>query len=858
MLQVPIHSVLDGVTVYADDSLFFVYYLIPDAPSVRLDENGHPVFLLVTYQFSADDRRDHPDLPNGGGYLNFDTELAVPEVTLAKIRATLQADVDVEWNRRRAGTPAEQASQGVAGTTEAPKVRFDSPTWTAGKVALDAPQATSLVTARVSEGSPSLLQGDTAVFNLDLTPAGATFMEDSLTKPDGSGATDLTPIQVAYDLSFWARLPAATIVVSANSSKIHEYIHNKGMGRSTDYWTPYELGILLWRRWAPRPTDNTTDTVTTTGEITVAIDQGSGSMPAEVLDALRDYAIDLVKQMITSTFFTSSPAVAPKDPKPVQGEAPRYYLREYDSVTMSLDVTLEQRSVVEWRVYPQATLESSFRGMSTTDLAHYVRKISLDDPFWRTLEVDVRAFADWAGPVNWVTVDLEYDPPGSVPKPMSFTFDSAHADPQHWSENIEEGDVSYRYRTTIAFDDLGPQPASEWTTTTVPAINVQATAPTLDVTVLAGDIDFSTVDKVEVTIAYEDPAQGVPREEHTVVLTAAMIQDSYRRIIYKPITQQAQYRTRFTLISGDVQEDHVWRPVGGPQIVINADRSAVLRVGLLPAGDGWDDVVRVLVDLSYADPANSYTVSTSMDLEAITQFKTWTVPLKNKSLRSYRYRWTASYKNGDLVKTDWQQAPAGTETLPIAIHRPGINVTLVADAIDFSVTPIVEVTCHYAHGDVDRQQTFVLKQPGVQMWHVDVPEGAPTDFSCLVTYSVAGGEPVTLAPMVETSNVVIVPAYQRGANVISVAIFATLIDFVTTPMVGIDTTYDDDANDVHLTGSFILSPDSPVARWDIQAKDPAEKDFGYTITYYTADGEPHAKPVKHDTVPRIIVPKYAP
>ena len=424
MLQVPIHSVLDGVTVYADDSLFFVYYLIPDAPSVRLDENGHPVFLLVTYQFSADDRRDHPDLPNGGGYLNFDTELAVPEVTLAKIRATLQADVDVEWNRRRAGTPAEQASQGVAGTTEAPKVRFDSPTWTAGKVALDAPQATSLVTARVSEGSPSLLQGDTAVFNLDLTPAGATFMEDSLTKPDGSGATDLTPIQVAYDLSFWARLPAATIVVSANSSKIHEYIHNKGMGRSTDYWTPYELGILLWRRWAPRPTDNTTDTVTTTGEITVAIDQGSGSMPAEVLDALRDYAIDLVKQMITSTFFTSSPAVAPKDPKPVQGEAPRYYLREYDSVTMSLDVTLEQRSVVEWRVYPQATLESSFRGMSTTDLAHYVRKISLDDPFWRTLEVDVRAFADWAGPVNWVTVDLEYDPPGSVPKPMSFTFDS--------------------------------------------------------------------------------------------------------------------------------------------------------------------------------------------------------------------------------------------------------------------------------------------------------------------------------------------------------------------------------------------------------------------------------------------------
>src|SRR6266849_5725649 len=224
MLTVPsVATTADGVTVYADDNRFDLYYLLPAAPSVRRDKNGNPIFLLVKYALSDQDRQAHPNLPTGGGYLSFDVEFIVPADQLQRARQRLQPLVDAEWNRLKSGTPAEQARPGVAGTASPPSVQFASPTWTQGKVAMDAPQSAQLVSSRVAEGTPSLLAGNVAVFNLDLTPDGATFFQSTLLTPSGSGASDLTPIQVSYNLNFWARLPPVGIHITADSSKVYEY-----------------------------------------------------------------------------------------------------------------------------------------------------------------------------------------------------------------------------------------------------------------------------------------------------------------------------------------------------------------------------------------------------------------------------------------------------------------------------------------------------------------------------------------------------------------------------------------------------------------------------------------------------------
>jgi hypothetical protein len=193
MLQAPMFMQIEGVSLFKDDQIWYKFYPISQYSTIRLDDKGKPVFLLTKYAFSDDQRADNSKLPSGGGYLNFDIQFSVDETVLnEKLRPQLQSWVDKEWNRLKSDTPVDQAK--VAGMSAAPIVEFGEPTWTDGKVSLDAPQDANLVSARVAEGAPSLLAGNIAVFSMDLTAPGATFMEKVLVNPDGSGGTDLTTL----------------------------------------------------------------------------------------------------------------------------------------------------------------------------------------------------------------------------------------------------------------------------------------------------------------------------------------------------------------------------------------------------------------------------------------------------------------------------------------------------------------------------------------------------------------------------------------------------------------------------------------------------------------------------------------
>ena len=95
------------------------------------------------------------------------------------------------------------------------------------------------------------------------------------------------------------------------------------------------------------------------------------------------------------------------------------------------------------------------------------------------------------------------------------------------------------------------------------------------------------------------------REEYVVTLTAAQQTGQYSRLIYQPMTKPIQYRLRFGMKSGDVREDADWQTTSGPQLLVNQPYVDVLRVSLLPTGDGWDDVVSVQVDLQYVDAGST-------------------------------------------------------------------------------------------------------------------------------------------------------------------------------------------------------------------------------------------------------------
>jgi len=79
-----------------------------------------------------------------------------------------------------------------------------------------------------------------AAFSIDLTPDGATFMQQALVGTDGHGASDLTPIQVVYELTMLAKLPPATMYVKFNTASlfhsVQELFHEHD-NCSDDYFT---------------------------------------------------------------------------------------------------------------------------------------------------------------------------------------------------------------------------------------------------------------------------------------------------------------------------------------------------------------------------------------------------------------------------------------------------------------------------------------------------------------------------------------------------------------------------------------------------------------------------------------------
>ena len=855
MLAVPARTEIDELTIYPDDTDFWRFYAVPSNPRVRTDEHGDPVFLLLTYALSEQERAEHPELPGSGGYLSFDTMLEAAEASLAKAATALQAEVDAEWARRRAGTDAEKATPGVAGTDAAPKVEFGTPTWTAGAVTLDAPQSELLVSARIAAGSPSLLSGNTASFNLDLTSAGADLMEHALT----GEADEATPLQVAYDLSFWARLPDARIHMQIDSEKMHDYVHKQVASRGLDVntCTTYDYDH----------SDITEESLTLSGAVVVQIDTGSGSLPDEVVSELRGYAFDTLKQVVQSTFFQPAPE-QPAPPLPPPGTAapgmyrlrpwndPVLMVKDLDKQTMSVTLDLEQRSVVAWQIHPRATLTGMIGG-DPQERKKYVKRIPLNDPFFADLQVAVEVFTEWAE-IDHVEVQLEHsgtDGDGE-PRHESTTFTFTEPGAQNWSLPLFGDAPTYRSRHRLVLRGGHVGPFTGWEESDGRRLVITLPTPgVVKADVMAGNVDFDKlVASVQVTFAYEDDEHGVPRDERTVVLTRTTRAGAYEHQIGVPQQAPLSYKVRFDLLTGEVVEDGEWRPVAGAQVVVNQPAESVLRVSLLPTGNGWSDVVAVMVDLKHTDP-DGRVVSDTVPLHSLQEFQTWQVYLTDRTARAYRYRWTASFTNGDLLTRDWTDN-TGDPVLPITLARSGTDVLVVPDALDFQACPLTEVTLRSV-ADPAKQTTLIFRERTPQTWHLD-RSGPAVEIAWTVTHFPVDRDPVVLAERVEHDPVVVLPAYRAAvAGELRVTILGVLVDYSRTPLIGIDLAYDDELNGVHAQQSFTLGEGDQAPVWLQPTKDSRAVGFRYRITYFDKTGHPQQGEWTDSTVPRVVVPALA-
>jgi hypothetical protein len=907
MLKVPSFAYFSDsrVTVYQDDTQFWKFYLIPDYVSIRLDKNGNPVFLLIKYAFGDQDRAEDKTMPRGGGFMVMDVEMRVPEADETKIKAQLQKYVNDTWNQMK--ELAEHHSTSVQGARlhswsklpgqgtstldlgvddvllglgpdgpaappgdKPPDVVLAQPTWKEGTFTVSAPQSTELVSHRVTEGKVSLTGTNVVSANMDLTPAGATFMQKTLTNLDGGGATDLTPIQVTYNLKFLARVPPVHMLVTADSRSLYEscrsIMHDYDSNGCDDDSISHS--------------DQQLQMAVSSGLVKIQLDAGTLSLSDDFLQQMYKGALDFVMSMIKDSFFDKKPAPAqstsgqpgdgsdgkPSDPTAdfVNRDSDVYYFKsEFDESSMHIGYDETVQSLQDWPINPQGTLQTFLAGVSAAEMKKYVRVVDLDDPFFQTLGLTVTCFADWATePIAFVECQLRYtgqDENGqNVEKVQTFTFTKDHTS-DFWDPSLigRKREYSYRWRVGFIGHDAGP--FSDWKTDTTPKLNFSVADPgKIAIKVLAGNVDWAQVTKqVQVDLSYQDPGSSVAEETTTLVLANGQAEQDYQRYIYTAWDQPVRYRTRHFLKNDQTVESD-WQPTLSRQILIN-DPSSLdkLQVQLVPTG--WsDNVIQSVVNVRYQDPVNSYMLEDNRLINGPDKFFSWMVVLKDPKRRKFQYKVLTTYKDGSpAAQTDWIDAD-GDQTVPIVIRQsPALKVKLLPNLIDFKVTPVVEATLHYddPQGNVHKVESFPFTDPTPAVWTFPIVDDGRRTYRCSTTFHTADGKTVQLPEVATDETALVLP--KLPVPEINCLVVPKLLDLVQTPVVEVDVTYKDPAHDIDYSETLVFT-DQNAQSFRVQIADGSPREYQVAVTYYLADG----RLAKRDPVTlaqdKIVIPRYLP
>ncbi len=906
MLKAPPFKQYPDVTVFQDDTELWRFYLVAGFPRVRRAADGSPVFLLVKYAHSDQAREADPTLKVGGGYLAFDAELSVPPERVAEIEAELQAWVNAEWERLKAMPPSLsrnirlnakldsgpvsghwKSSSGFTGRTgpalhgdlgslgpsvdlgrpdawapppdaPPPKVIFGEPLYKSGKVKMDAPQSAALVQSRVAERTASLVGSNVAAFAMELTTEGATFFQKTLLGDDGGGATDLTPISVEYTLTMVARVPPASVRVTFDGAQVYQLIQD--LFHEKDSST--RPGVVYDDFFT---SESAIQMAITAGVLEVQVDPGGITDP-ETINLLTTEANKLATELAVG-FATTKDRTGPTNMTGdatgdiVGSEAEFYHLKqESDIERKKVEYTTTLKANIDYTISAQGMLQTSFADLSPEQIARCVREIDLDDDFFQTLDLTVRAFANWeTDGIQFVEVAVEY---GEVTQ--SFTFDAANRDPQKWSPRLSDRKRTYRFRSRVVFNGRGADESdwSAWKTESRRDLNFSVATPgKIAVEVIPAGLDFTQVlDAVIVSLTYADPARGVEPVGTSVVLTADRLSGKWERLIYAPWDKPVSYRHQYLLKTG-TWYDTGFTPTDGvsPVVVVPRPPVDILDVAVVPVVD-WAAVKLCAVSLGYTDADDpAYQPDAQAQIKGPDTFFKWSVLLKDPSRRRFRYKALATFADGTASESPWKDA-TGDQTLLIPIETPPrLAVQVLPLGVNFAETPTVKVNLTYQDpGGVGTvTQTVVLsKRDEIGEWSLNLRKGAHKSYTWQISYFRADGQEVKLPPQSGSDNRLIVPALRIprvGAKVSPV-----MVNWEVTPAIEVHLTYSDPSRGVSEAKTFTFAKGDPPQEWFVLVQADAPRTFSIEVTYYTPDGAPHVAPRVQTTRESFLVPPYKP
>ncbi|MER3435375.1 MAG: hypothetical protein C4288_18710 [Leptolyngbya sp. ERB_1_1] len=443
-LNPPFH-IIEGVSLFCDHADPLQYYYLPLMPKLttivdQVTGQQIPQIQLIKYRGKA----------GNGGFLNFDVNIGIEEVTLEKIRQKLKQIANLSQAPRLAPVPL------MDGTVRL--LLFGKQTGDTPNPNSSAPQ---FVLKIDQAAKPSLYGNNQAAFSVALDQYGVTVMEKAL-------QGEMSPIGIVYSLDYLALRPAYSVKLNVDWDRVQKHL-DEHFGVDAVF-----VSIDI---------DKAVDELIEKRAIVIEADTfvPEGEDESAVLGR-RDQAVNEVREMITDAFF--KPSIDPvKEEKDGWDKALyavdrvsqiattggwssmgsfSYKKLDYTRIDRkSLDVNITERTMVKRSIYPQGHLSGLTRTIAQQglDLKNFILSVDLDDPWFERRRLAVISRANFEeDSISSINVRLNY---GSSPTNVLLESSNARAQAE-WASivnnSVMQRDVSTQYKVTFKGIDSNERP----------------------------------------------------------------------------------------------------------------------------------------------------------------------------------------------------------------------------------------------------------------------------------------------------------------------------------------------------------------------------------------------------------------
>lgn len=754
---------LDDLVVFRDDEDPRKFFLLPDQPTISVDDQGEPDFLFIKYIKALDTLDDAAEA--SGGYIQLRTTLTVAADRRQRVVEALKARLEQEKTDGK-------KPFGVVITSTDPLLA--APLWTGGVASLATFQVSDDGLVRhATKEAPVDLAGDLgASFNLDLDANGSEIFWGAF-----KNYGQQVPILISYQLKYKARV-SARMTINAKREVVHRQVWQNAR--------PYRLMLAHFPRYVPvafagpvttaalvglrahwhapvaamieRPQiqDAVQQTIITNAiDVKIETDQaGGGEEEAKVREMMFKVASEVLSDRLIPTLFgagASLPGAASEtDTRPTKELAEVKEQAPQGSATF--DLKLDHQTSIERSVNPNGPIQLAVS--APEKLTHCFREIRTTDGFFKELQVE----ASTAG-VNFerdgieqIKVWLLYDEIDELDANRARVLRKADGILTSEKDKLKFTPLdlaraangthkrTYRYRTKTFYKQGPPSPPDDdtWATSSDKYLIITAAsmgAIRVDLVLTAP----KSVESARVSLRHE-AANNV--FETDIELTP----EANRRTWFEftgatspsgetPIPPRYRYRVRYRIGGGEILTP--WAEATTDLLEIAGPFAKTLSFTVRPGG-GFEGVASIAGDITYEDRPRNYRVTRSFQFLKVTDSFPFDVPILEGGPETAKWKARVNMTDGTHDDLPEQEGPAGTVWLGQGGSKM-LAVQVLADLIDFERdVQLALVTLVYndpANGITDRKTlTFSKTAKGPQNWRVALKDNSPRKYDADIQY----------------------------------------------------------------------------------------------------------------------------